>query len=84
MGLINKMVPNDKLEATVEEYCQSICANAPLTITAVKKIIEQIVKPGTLDQDLCEQLVENCFNSEDYTEGRQAFMEKRKPIFRGR
>ena len=83
MGLINKMVPNDQLEITVEEYCQSICANAPLTITAVKQIIEQIVKPGTLNQDLCEQLVENCFNSDDYIEGRRAFMEKRKPVFKG-
>jgi len=83
MGLINKMVPNDELEAAIEEYCQSICANAPLTITAVKQIVAQISKPGILDQDLCEQLVENCFNSEDYIEGRRAFMEKRKPVFKG-
>ena len=83
MGLINRMVPDHELEAMVQDYCQSIGANAPLTITAVKQIVGQISKPGGFDQALCEQLVENCFSSEDYIEGRRAFMEKRKPVFKG-
>jgi enoyl-CoA hydratase len=34
--------------------------------------------------DLCEALVAQCYASEDHQEGRRAFMEKRKPIFKGR
>ena len=39
---------------------------------------------GEPDFELCNQLLRRCFESEDYVEGRRAFMEKRKPEFRGR
>ena len=83
VGLINRMVPDAELESTVAEYCETIGANAPLTIRSVKQIVNQIVKPGEFDQALCEKLVEDCFTSEDYIEGRRAFMEKRKAVFKG-
>ena len=84
VGLINRMVPDTELEDSVAEYCQTIGANAPLTIRSVKQIVGQIVKPDGFDQALCEKLVEDCFTSEDYVEGRRAFMEKRKAAFKGR
>jgi enoyl-CoA hydratase len=73
------------LEATIDETCATIAENAPLTIRSVKLMIEELDKPsGEPDYEMCENLVRDCFASEDYTEGRTAFMEKRKPVFRGR
>lgn len=85
MGLVNRVLPLDELEAYVREYCATIAANAPLTIKAVKRMIAQIVNHDEpTDLALCEQLVQECFASEDYIEGRRAFMEKRPPQFQGR
>jgi len=85
MGLENRVLPNEMLEESVREYCQAIAQNAPLTINAVKKIIAQIIDHDQpTDFDTCERLVQECFDSEDYIEGRRAFMEKRKPHFKGK
>jgi enoyl-CoA hydratase/carnithine racemase len=61
-----------------------ICANAPLTIRAVKYTVGEVVKEDS-KRNLARsaELVEACFKSRDYTEGRTAFMEKRKPVFTG-
>ncbi len=85
MGLINRVLPRDELDSFVDEYTETIAGNAPLTIKASKQIIAEICKdPDDRDLDLCKRLVDDCFASEDYKEGRRAFMEKRKPKFRGK
>jgi len=70
------------LEKLTREYCDAIAANAPLTMRAAKRIIGEVVKTD-YDDAKCDALVKECFDSADYTEGRKAFMEKRKPVFKG-
>ena len=84
MGLVNRVVPQAELETYVKSITDMICANAPLTIKAVKHTVAQVVKEDS-KRDLARsaELVEACFKSRDYTEGRTAFMEKRKPVFTG-
>ncbi len=84
MGLVNRMVPAAELESYVKSVTDMICANAPLTIKAVKFTVGEIMKDES-KRNLARtvELVEQCFASRDYTEGRHAFMEKRKPVFTG-
>jgi enoyl-CoA hydratase/carnithine racemase len=84
MGLINRMLPAAELEKYVLDYANTIAGNAPLTIAAVKKSVVEIGKDETKrDIAACDRMVDACFASKDYIEGRDAFMEKRKPAFQG-
>src|SRR4029453_294458 len=83
MGLVHRVAPVPQLEALTREYCEAIAANAPLTMRAAKRIIREVGKSDA-DAALCERLGKECFDSEDYKEGRRAFMEKRKPAFTGK
>ena len=84
IGLVNRVVPVDELEAAVRELAASIAANAPLTVKACKAAIREARRePAHRDLDAVERMVEACFRSEDYLEGQAAFAEKRAPRFRG-
>jgi enoyl-CoA hydratase len=82
MGLINRVVPRALLDAYVDDYTKRMAENAPLTIHAAKTVINELVESGGPDFERCQQVVDDCFASEDYKEGRTAFMEKRKPQFK--
>lgn len=85
MGLVNRVLPAAELEKYVLGYANTICVNAPLTIAAVKRCVTEIRKdPDERDLALCQKMVDGCFASWDFIEGRTAFMEKRKPAFMGR
>ncbi|HUJ01929.1 MAG TPA: enoyl-CoA hydratase [Usitatibacter sp.] len=85
IGLVNRITEPALLPALLDEYVKSITSGAPLTVKAAKRIIHELLKPDAdVDLELCHRLILDCFESEDYGEGRRAFMEKRKPVFKGR
>ena len=85
MGLINRLVSVAELESYTRNYVNMIADNAPLTLAAVKRcVLERQKDPSARDIQRCHNMVDACFASKDYEEGRTAFMEKRRPVFRGR
>ena len=69
----------------MKNYAETIAGNAPLTVKAVKYIVGEVTKDETKRNIArCAEMVEQCFASNDFIEGRRAFMEKRKPAFTGK
>jgi enoyl-CoA hydratase len=85
MGLVNRVAPAAELESQVRELATTIANNAPLTVSSIKLSVGEAMKAESeRDLDRVQAAVDACFASEDYTEGRTAFMEKRKPVFKGK
>jgi enoyl-CoA hydratase/carnithine racemase len=85
MGLVHGVLPDGELQSFVEKTIQTLSENAPLAIANSKTIIEEFVKSsGKPDGKAMAAAMARCAKSEDYQEGRRAFMEKRKPRFAGK
>ncbi|MGE5638863.1 MAG: enoyl-CoA hydratase [Clostridia bacterium] len=84
MGLVNAVFSDKDLEEETAKIVAILCENAPLAIANSKTIIEEYVKAsGAPDGARMREAIERCAKSADYEEGRRAFMEKRKPRFKG-
>jgi enoyl-CoA hydratase len=85
IGLVDRVVPDAELWNATMDIARTISGNAPLAIQAAKITIAQVLKdPDRRDMDAVKAIGTACMDSDDFREGRRAFMEKRKPQFRGR
>ena len=82
-GLINRAVAASALDDSAQQLAHDIAANAPLTVTSLKRCITEAMKDKP-DRTLCAQLVATCDASADRLEGQTAFSEKRPPVFQGK
>ncbi|WP_035619057.1 enoyl-CoA hydratase/isomerase family protein [Hyphomonas johnsonii] len=86
LGLAGEVVDAADFEARLEEYCQELCQWSPIALRLLKRGLVKALESSDMEQQLRYELanIRRAFASEDAREARQAFSEKRIPVFEGR
>jgi enoyl-CoA hydratase/carnithine racemase len=82
LGLLNALVAEDALESEAEALADRIAGNAPLTIRVTKEALRRIREHGASAEDT--DLIQTCYQSDDFREGMTAFLAKRPAKWSGR
>jgi enoyl-CoA hydratase/carnithine racemase len=82
IGLVDEVVPGDRLEARVRELAHHVAGLAPLTLAAIKEAARRVSEAGALRD--AEDLLLSCYLSQDFQEGVRAFLDKRPARWQGR
>ncbi len=87
LGILNHLVPLDELEEFTYRMAKKITLNSPLSIAVIKEQLNVISSAKPINSEVFEKIEDlrnRAYESDDYREGVQAFIEKRHPRFRGK
>jgi 2-(1,2-epoxy-1,2-dihydrophenyl)acetyl-CoA isomerase len=85
-GMAGEAVADDQLADRLAAYCQELCHWSPITLRLLKRGMAKSMETTDMEQQLRYEVsnIRMAFSSEDAKEARQAFFEKRKPVFTGK